>query len=463
MKKIILAMFCVGLSLSINAYATVTKAEREKLKEEIKAEVLKELADAKKPDKIKKEDSSASSILGDKIKISGQVRVRPEFRRNLTQGIPNIPGPKEEDLSVLLRSRFGLEFKPTDHVSFFIQGQDSRDFGEETPALPTAAGDDEGMDLHQGYIDITQIADKPLSIRVGRQEIRLGEERLVGGVNWSNVGRSMDGLVATYDPEAWRLVMLGAITDRTGVTNTGDGQYLAGLYGTWKNFPGGVLDAYYLLLQDNNGAAGAAAGTGNTLSVNTAGARIKSEFKNGVDIGVEGAVQLGKFGSNSILAYAEHAAIGYTFKSNIKPRVGLEYNYASGDNVASSRYSKFNNLFPTNHDKYGLMDITAWSNMHDASVGFSVKPGKWQVATGYHLLMVDKNNSATDTFSTYAGGPGLGKVAGHEMDLSAKWTMNKFFDFGAGYSHFVPGSFFKNQGMTKHSDFFYLSATAQFQ
>ena len=53
------------------------------------------------------------SEIADKVSLNGQVRVRPEFRHNLSQALPAVPGAREEDLSVLLRSRLGLAFDPT--------------------------------------------------------------------------------------------------------------------------------------------------------------------------------------------------------------------------------------------------------------------------------------------------------------------------------------------------------------
>lgn len=452
MKTLKIALLA-GLILPSAAMAKSTAIDYQKMKEEIKQEVVSELGQSKKNENI-------GELLDGKVKLTGQVRVRPEVRRNLAAAVPSVPGQITEDFSVLLRSRFGLEFSPEEHVSFFIQGQDSREFGEEVASGVGLAADDEGMDLHQGYVDIKNLGGNPWLIRMGRQEVKLGEERLLGAVNWSNTGRSLDGVVIAYNPEDWGLTALGAITNRSV---GGDGQYLTGVYGSWKKFPHGVLDAYYLLLQDNDGAAGAAAGTGDTLSVHTLGSRIKAQYDNGIDYGVEGAVQLGKFGSNSILAYAAHGALGYTFEPDWKPRIGLEYNYATGDNGATNKYSKFNNLLPTNHDKYGLMDMATWSNMHDGSVGFGAKPGKFVVDTKYHLLLVDKNNVAGDTFAGFAGAPGLGKIAGHELDLSAKYTFNKYLELGAGVSHLIPGSFFKDQGMTSSSNFGYFQVIGSFQ
>lgn len=398
------------------------------------------------------------SEVAEKVSVSGQVRVRPEFRRNLTQAVPAVPGAREEDLSVLLRSRLGFAFDPTDHLRFFIQVQDSRDFGEEAAATAVPAGDDEGMDLHQGYIDYANVGDSGFSFRVGRQEILLGSQRLVGNGDWFQVGRSFDGGVMTYDDDNWTLNVLATAANKT---LAGDQTWFGGAYTTWKGFPKGVFDFYYLLLQDNDGAAGAAAGTGNTLSTHTAGARIKSD-PGRWDLSMEAAAQLGKFGSNSILAYAGHAWAGYTFEDDYKPKLLVEYDYASGDDGGNNTYSKFNNLFPTNHNKYGYMDMVTWSNMHDGRVEFSVMPSKaWKLTADYHLFMVDKTG-AGDTFAGVAGAAGAGKIGGHEADLTVGYTWNQYASFLLGVSHFIPGSFLKNQGITASSDFGYVQATASF-
>lgn len=401
---------------------------------------------------------SKFSQIADKVSVSGQVRVRPEFRRNLTQATPAVPGAAEEDLSVLLRSRLGLAFDPTDHLHFFVQMQDSRDFAEEAATLATAAGDDEGVDLHQGYIDYNNIGDSNFSFRIGRQEVLFGAQRLVGNGDWSNVGRSFDGALMKYDDNNWTL---NALASSTNKTLAGDQTWFGGTYATWKKFPKGVLDFYYLVLQDNDGAAGTPAGTGNVLSNHTVGARIKSD-PGRWDLSAEGAAQFGKFGSNSILAYAGHASVGYTFEDNYKPKLLVEYDYASGDDGANNRYSKFNNLFPGNHNKYGYMDMVSWSNMHDGRVEFSVAPSKaWKVSTDYHLFMVDKTG-AGDTFAGIAGAAGAGKTAGHEADLTVGYTWNQYASFVFGVSHFIPGAFLKNQGRTTSSDFGYVQATASF-
>lgn len=397
----------------------------------------------------------------DVFRPSGQVRLRPEFRRNLAQGVPAAPGPQPEDLSILLRTRLGLRATPTKHFGAFIQIQDSREFGEEATPAAGAPGDDEGLDLHQGYLEISDIADAPWNLRAGRQEITFGSERLVGTANWANVGRSFDALLTSYDTDAFVGTAFASMADKIESTSN-DAQYFGGLYLTWKQFPGGVLDGYYFLLYDNNGATGPAAGTGQTHTVHTVGARVKAAFDNGIDVGAESVVQFGTFGSNSLLAFAEHVALGYTFEPTWKPRLGVEYNYATGDDSDSSKYTKFNILFPTPHAKWGVMDMVTWSNMHDASMGVSIKPNQFGLSIDYFIFFVDKPDSATDSFSTFAGTPGVGKLASHEFDIVGTWTPNPYFDLSAGWGHFFPGPYFNDRGMTTSSDFVYVQAQAQF-
>lgn len=396
--------------------------------------------------------------ISEKLSVSGQIRVRPELRRNLSQASPNAPGPGEEDLSVLLRTRLGVAFVPTDRLRLFFQVQDSRDFGEEVPASAAALGDDEGVDLHQGYIEFMGVGGSDFSFRVGRQEIVLGAGRLVGNGDWSNVGRSFDGGAMKWDGAAFNLDVFATAANKT---LAGDQTWFGGACATWKKFPAGLIDFYYLLLQDNDGAAGAPAGTGDTLSAHTLGARVKAD-PGRFDLSAEGAVQIGKFGSNAILAYAGHAKAGALLAEKYAPKLAVEYNFASGDDGVGNRYTKFNPLFPAGHAKYGAMDMAAWSNLHDGHVGFGIRPAKkWNVDLDYHLLMVDESG-AGDAFGGIAGVAGVGKIGGHEADLTVGYAWNRYANFLFGYSHFIPGSFLKNQGLAVSSDFAYLQAAAGF-
>jgi Alginate export len=109
----------------------------------------------------------------------------------------------------------------------------------------------------------------------------------------------------------------------------------------------------------------------------TIGARVKSkpDALNGWDYTAEAAYETGDLFQSTttsqrfnLSAFAAHVSGGYTAKQlPWTPRVGLEYDYASGDHNPNDNNSEsFQNLFPSNHEKYWFMDEFSWRNIHDA-------------------------------------------------------------------------------------------------
>ena len=132
----------------------------------------------------------------------------------------------------------------------------------------------------------------------------------------------------------------------------------------------------------------------------TVGVRVKStpEKLGNWDYTAELAVQGGdvyQTDKNSarqdLVAFASHVNAGYTFKeTRWKPRFALEYDFASGDDDPTDGDShSFQNLFPSNHEKYGFMDEFSWRNIHDLRVQTSAKPAKgWEVGLDYHAFFL---------------------------------------------------------------------------
>lgn len=394
----------------------------------------------------------------DKISLGGELRLRHESQINygaLTGGV-------DDDSFVLIRARPHLEARPVDHVRIFLQPQFSRIFAQEESTI--AGNGDAGnannvFDLHQGYLDLDKIGNSRVSLRVGRQELSYGEERLVGAFGWSNIGRSFDAGKIRLGWESFWIDGFFAWNER-GAGN----EYLSGLYGSWKAAPNLTEEAYLFYLRDNDGD-GVAGVTG--LDLATIGDRVVGTFLDQkLDYGIEAALQLGKTQPNSHLAYAAHAAGGYTFQTKAKPRVGIEYNFASGNDPGTGRVERFNNLFPTNHDKYGFIDFASWRNIHDASPSFRFKPFEGaQVETAYHLFLLpepaDGLFRATGA-QLRAGAAGASTLAGHEVDLLGKYQWKKYLNVLVGYSLFRGGQFFDDTGGNDTAHFFYTQVAAGF-
>lgn len=71
-------------------------------------------------------------------------------------------------------------------------------------------------------------------------------------------------------------------------------------------------------------------------------------------------------------ALAASVGGGYTCAKTFgTPRLGLEYNFSSGDHdPTDGKNETLDNLFPTNHKHYGYMDFLGWRNIHQPTRSF---------------------------------------------------------------------------------------------
>ncbi|MBI3195738.1 MAG: alginate export family protein, partial [Ignavibacteriae bacterium] len=128
-------------------------------------------------------------------KWSGEVRVRSEVDmrdfNNLTPA----------NTYTLLRTRLGFEALPVENVKVFLQTQDSRTFGMEA----NTQGDLKNLDLHQGYVEVQKFISDEITLKLGRMELVYANERILGAVNWHNIGRSFDGGLLKFNTESFVL------------------------------------------------------------------------------------------------------------------------------------------------------------------------------------------------------------------------------------------------------------------
>ena len=250
------------------------------------------------------------------------------------------------------------------------------------------------IDLHQAYFTIGNHKEFPLSVKIGRQELTYGEERLVGAFGWNNIGRVFDAAKVRWQNEWFgadfftsRVVI--PEDDRFNVDN--DYDWFSGVYATSAKIPKHTLDVYFLARNSSTQAIAAEPSPQfpqpSARDIYTIGIRLKSkpgELGNW-DYSVEGAYQFGNFRDTRLVVGSasprlDHAAYmavvqaGYTFADAwAKPRLGAEYDYGSGDsNPTDNKHETFENLFPTNHKFYGYMDFISLQNMIDAGLNLSL-------------------------------------------------------------------------------------------
>ena len=95
-----------------------------------------------------------------------------------------------------------------------------------------------------------------------------------------------------------------------------------------------------------------------------------------------------------ISAYAFHIDAGVTLPVAMQPRLGAEFNTASGQKNSNTcralqdlndpgdaaqcpgTWSGFDQLYPTNHIHFGYMDLMSWKNMKPIPFGLQLRPAK---------------------------------------------------------------------------------------
>lgn len=410
----------------------------------------------------------------DTLTFSLEARLRGEWRENnydFNSGVGDIT----DDTWLLSRLRLGVDWKPARWLHFYVEGQDTREFFSERPNVlgQFGAEGDDSFDLRQAYAEIGDVKHG-LSAKIGRQTMIYGDKRLISSSDWGNASRTFDAGRFHYAREKWWLDAFTSsvvrfrqgefnlsswFDDSDGHEDFFDAKFFSGLYFSTTALDFQVTDLYALELHEED--------KGGSDFV-TLGTRAKADPQKlaGWDYEAEMAVQLGERFGKDLSAFAGHWGLGYNWlHAPWKPRVGVEYSYASGDgNADDGRVGTFQNLFPTNHLYYGYTDVFAWQNLHNPAVKFSVDPtDKLRVMLDYHLFWLDDTADgwyrANQTSIVRPITPSAGGYAGSELDFTIIWKALKQLDVQAGYSHFFAGRYLDDTGASDDADFAYLMVT----
>jgi hypothetical protein len=432
----------------------------------------------------------------DALTIGGEARIRYEIRNNT--GLNSSGSGNESAAQQRIRVNVGYDLTPD--VTFFAQIQDVRIYGSEGPFGVTAAANSgifavssqnqngTGIDLHQGYIQVKNLLVPGLSLKVGRQEIMYGDQRLIGNFGWSQVGIAFDAAKLMYstnlvdvdlfwarifDNQVAAACTAGAGNNCSGIIfpgNTAKGtqnQNLYGAYVTLKVVPNWTIEPYYFLLQDTRPVG--TTGVANAFSTvpqapdqtrSTLGGRINGRqgiAGGALDATGELAWQFGGMASGNagqnhdlhINAWAGAFRAGYTFEPvPMRPRVGIEIDYGSGSSCKATcgKNNTFDNLFPTNHFKFGAMDLGSWKNMVTYQAVVDVKPdavSKFQVNFAILRLANHLDNwyRAAQVVYGATAATNTSSSIGRELDVHYYRTIKEKFKFEIGAGHFWAGSY----------------------
>jgi hypothetical protein len=440
------------------------------------------------------------SLLDGKVKLDFEAMYRGEYRNNNFDFAPGKAANGTDGSWLLQRYRVGLLYMPVPDLKFYFQGQDTREFGSSRLDIPGRFGaeGDDTFDISQAWVELGDMAKSTWSLRLGRQSMAFGDERLVGPLEWLSFARRFDAARLTYNNGPLKVTAFASspMVSRTGDWNrsdwfdwngTGRGQVFSGLYAAYDAKPFGAVDAYVFHLTQQRINAGnledgvvtysspAARAADQAAGSNfvTFGTRLKGDPKRlgGWEAEMEAVGQAGRAGDKQLLAMAFHAGGGYNFKAPLKPRIFVDYNYGTGDRDPNDgKVETFQNLFPTNHKWYGFIDAFSWQNIHNPQVTFQVSPTSTTVVRLDHhtfwLAQTDdawyRANGVARVRPLNAAARAADRYVGQEVDLTATWKVNRNVSLQAGYSHFFSGAYVRQTGNRADADFLYLMTNLTF-
>lgn len=379
----------------------------------------------------------------------------------------------DADDVLLLRLRLSADYRLGEQAHTFVEFQDARywlsdlalaDFGRSCTYF-------DEFDLRQAYVEWRRIGDSPFGVKLGRQILQYADRRLFAPAEWGNVGNYWwDAARLTYDTDAVQVDLLYGqrVLSEPKDWNFDHWPYhMAGVYARIKQLPV-TLDAFYVVKHDWSGTAKGESGPGNETR-HTFGLFSERPAGQGWDYGFFAAGQLGEYGRDDIRAFGVIARGGYTFKADWKPRLGFECNYASGDrDPHDGTAGTFDGIFGAMDIPYGWMNVVSWKNLEDYALNFSLQPTKpLKLSLDYHYFRLAQSR---DAWYWVNGKPErrdpagrAGRELGHELDMIARWQVNKELELLAGYTCFFTGDYVRNTpGNNRDANWTFLQLTYSF-
>jgi hypothetical protein len=394
--------------------------------------------------------------------FGGSVRGRWEVWHQFAFGSP----PSPHDSYGLAQYRIHADVHATKFLRGFLEVKSAFATDRDLPGGERTLDVDE-LALQNGFVEgRVPIEGGSLSLRMGRQELLFGKQRLVSPLGWSNTRRAWDGFRFDFELQGWTATVFWtqfAPVDKFDFNEPDHRHRFYGVHGEGKLKDWATLNAYWL--SQERGGPVFWNGTWGAETRHTLGARLAGTPPDGsLDFDVELAGQTGSVGDEAIEAWMFSGQAGYTLEGGFgKPRLWVGLDYASGDLQPGGDVETFNPLFPLGHAYLGYIDIIGRQNLAAFSAGAVVKPpiegvkGVTVTATGHLFYRAHKNDSLYN-----AGGGivrwGFGTSAsriGAEVDLVLKVQVDAHLLCMLGYSQFFPGRFIGDTGEARETRFGY--------
>ena len=400
--------------------------------------------------------SAAPAAADTDFGIGGQIRVRFEvfdFNRTVPPD-SNYFRHRSTDVDILERARLGVTATVSENVHAYVQVQDSRLFGTETSTL----SNEHNLDVHQAWGEVQRLGShRQLFVRAGRQQLSYGNERIIGAVDFSNIGRAFDALQTRLETGPWTFDLVAARVAED-VPASDDIVLSYNHYAVPDHDVG--LDAYAMYRDADNGYFET------TLGERASGTLSRLRFDH------EFAAMLGSRQGEDLEAYLFSTQAHLRLGGPGAPAVGGGFDYFTGDETpGDGEFHLFdvNRTFHTGHKFYGLMDVAEFlagaAGLVDPYGTLAVQgPGKLKASATVHGFFVDQP-------SRLARDAGLvdpdavseeDSYLGTEMDALLSFAVATQMQLELFGGFFFPGRFLSDQDRGRTATWVYVQGTVDF-
>lgn len=394
------------------------------------------------------------------LSLGGDIRYQYLWFDNENWG----EAPSDKDGFILTRYLAHADLHAGRRFRTFVQLQSSLANGKTKPPSPV---DENHLDLHQAFADAVLLLQRTrsLTLRVGRQEMLYGSQRLVAVRDGPNNRQAFDAARLLYAGGSRKADVFYSHPVQSkqqlfddGFTNN---TRFWGAYVVESQVPLlNNVDVYYLGLKKESAKFDDGAGRELRHSV---GSRIwvnKKYWR----YDVEGLYQFGSFAGKRIAAWTFSVNGGYKFAdAKLRPEAGLKTEVISGDAIAGDgRLQTFNPLFPRG-GYFGLVSLIGPSNLIDIHPSLMLDlSGRLSLCVDYDIFARYSRQDGIygpNVAMIYSGKTSSQKLIGHQYSTYLEYVPNNFIYLRGEFTWFKAGAFLKEAGPGK--DITFAAATVQ--
>ena len=394
------------------------------------------------------------------ISIGGDIRYQYQRFKNENWG----KSATDDDGFILTRYLIHADLHAGNNFRTFIQLQSSFANGKEEPPSPV---DENQLDLHQAFVDVVLPFknSRAITVRVGRQELLYGSQRVVAVRDGPNNRQSFDAVKLLYANSNGKadLFFSHYVRSRQKVFDDRFNKNIRfwGAYLVRNGVPVVKnIDLYYLGLWKNKVVFDDSSGKEIRHSV---GSRIWSN-KGNWRHDIEGLYQFGHLANKRITAWTFSVNTGYKFNNvKFKPEAGIKTEFISGDaRYGDNKLQTFNPLFPRG-GYFGLVSLIGPANLFDIhpSLMFDLT-SKLFLNMDYDIFWRFSKNDGIygpNVALIYSGKNSRNKYIGRQYSTDLVYSPNTFLYFRGEFTWFKADEYLRDVSPGK--DILFTALTAQ--